>query len=71
VELTQEQRGSIRAMARDRAGIDRRLIEIDAEVQHLMDERDELKARRVSNKEIAASLGCSETTVHYVIHGRL
>lgn len=71
MELTESDRQTIRAIARDRAGIDRRLLELDAEIQYLMDERDKLKAQRLTNAQIGAMHGVCATTVHYAIHGRL
>ena len=71
MELTESDRQTIRAIARDRAGIDRRLLELDAEIQALLDEREILKAQRLSNAQLAAKFEVCASTIHYVVNGRL
>jgi len=70
VALTEHDRQTIRAIARDRAGIDRRLLELDAEIQALMDERSRLKAERLTNAQLGEKFNVCPTTIHYAIHGR-
>lgn len=71
MELTESDRQTIRAIARDRAGIDRRLLELDTQIQNLLDEREVLRSQRLSNAELARKFEVCTTTIHYVINGRL
>jgi hypothetical protein len=68
--IDREKRNSIVAMLRDRRGIDQRIMEIEAQIQMLMDERDLLKSKRLKNEEIAAIHWVSRTTVCNLDHGR-
>ena len=70
MKLTEQDKQTIRAIARDRQGIDRRLLEIDAEIQNLMDERSRLKAERLSNVDLAEKFEVSHTLIQYVLNGR-
>lgn len=70
-DLTPEERAAIRALARERHPIDKRLMDIGTEIQKLMDERDALKRARRSNKSFAEQFCCSETTILYAIRGRV
>lgn len=70
MKLTEQDKQVIRAIARDRQGIDRRLMEIDAEIQHLMDERSRLKSERLTNMDLAEKFEVSHTLIQYVLNGR-
>ena len=70
MKLTEQDKQTIRAIARDRQGIDRRLLEIDAEIQNLMDERSRLKAELLSNVDLAEKFEVSHTLIQYVLNGR-
>ena len=69
--LPKATRDSIIAILRDRRGIDSVLRGLEAEIQHLMDQREAHQARRLSNSAIAAMHGVTHTTIHYLDRGRL
>lgn len=73
LKLSQNDRDAIRAIVRDRQGMEMRRIEIETELQALVEELEGLRAQihAISNVALASKFEVAPSTICDLLHGRI